>query len=220
MIKHFIDRLGRAYTAYKGRPERPVSMEQSRFDAYEAVDDLAFASTFGRVNIVKALLHYQKPDVNAKSGLFDGTTPLVSASLGNHAEIVGILAGAGADVNAKVDGGVTILMRVASLGYVETVEALLECGADVNARDDHGSTPLMWGVMSYSIDVMKALLDAGADVHAKDSKGATASIMALNVRPRRFEIGRSGDFSFTWEDPNNEIFRLLKKAEGQTHHLV
>ena len=51
---------------------------------------------------------------------------------------------AGADVNAKGDGGMTPLFAAANTigGHKEIVELLLTNGADVNAKHKYGLTPL------------------------------------------------------------------------------
>jgi ankyrin repeat protein len=50
---------------------------------------------------------------------------------------------AGADVNARDEGGRTPLMVAAFNANPEVIKTLITAGADVNARNDFGSTPLM-----------------------------------------------------------------------------
>ena len=49
---------------------------------------------------------------------------------------------AGADVNAKNDGGFTPLHAAALNGHKEIAELLIEKGANLNAKDRRGRTPL------------------------------------------------------------------------------
>ena len=52
------------------------------------------------------------------------------------------LLAAGAEVNAKDDGGLTVFIWAANQGHTDIVQTLLDRGADVNAKDDHGGTAL------------------------------------------------------------------------------
>jgi len=65
------------------------------------------------------------------------------ASKGNK-EIVELLIAAGADVNARDDGGDTPLLNAAAFGQKEIVELLIGKGAEVNAKNANGETPLDW----------------------------------------------------------------------------
>lgn len=64
------------------------------------------------------------------------------AGLGSG-ECVGVLAGAGADVNRKdAGGGLTPLHMAAGYARPEAAQALVEFGADTDRVDDKGRTPL------------------------------------------------------------------------------
>jgi ankyrin repeat protein len=49
---------------------------------------------------------------------------------------------AGTDLDAKMQGGHTLLHTAANSGHKEVVELLIDNGADVNAKDVDGETPL------------------------------------------------------------------------------
>ena len=53
----------------------------------------------------------------------------------------------GADINAK-DGGLTLLMKVATEGYVKTAKLLIDKGADIDARSNEGGTALIAASMA------------------------------------------------------------------------
>jgi ankyrin repeat protein len=69
---------------------------------------------------------------------------------------------AGADVNAKDEGGVTALMLASSDGHKEMVKMLIKAGADVNAKDKNGKTALMRASERGRKEIVKMLIKAGA----------------------------------------------------------
>ena len=63
---------------------------------------------------------------------------LVQGASCGHANVVRLLHQLGADVNAPLDNGGTLLHAAAANGHVEVVQLLLQLGADVNARRTSG----------------------------------------------------------------------------------
>lgn len=125
-----------------------------------------------------------------------------AAGAGEVAVIRELIA-AGADVDQRVDHGVTPLMVAAGTGRAKAVRCLLESGAEIDAQD-HGQlvdiwvfasedsergfeysspgselTALMIAAAAGEIDVVKILLDAGADPDTRAESRKTALIFAL-----------------------------------------
>ena len=106
-----------------------------------------------------------------------------------NADLVKLLLEAGADANASLPGGETILMTAARAGNLEAVKALLARGADPNARERSDQTALMWAAAEGHAAVVQALIDAGADIRAKLKSGFTPLFFA--VREGHIEVART-----------------------------
>ena len=75
---------------------------------------------------------------------------------------------AGADANAKLSGGGTILMTAARTGNADIVRMLIEHGADVKARGDaYGETALVWAAEENHAEAAAVLIAYGANVNAR-----------------------------------------------------
>ena len=118
-------------------------------------------------------------DVNAKND--NGDTPLHTAALEGHSDVVKLLVAAGADVKAKNDNGDTPLHTAAAYGHANIAKLLIDASADVNSKDDTGKTPLHYATSDWSLKTAKVLIDAGADVKAKDNLGETPLHDALSA---------------------------------------
>ena len=101
---------------------------------------LHLASFFGRTATVRMLLDRGAPvDRPSRNGM--KVTPLHSAAAGHHAGIGALLLAAGADPDARQQGGFVPLHAAAQSGDLPLVRALLDHGADRDARDDDGRSP-------------------------------------------------------------------------------
>lgn len=105
-------------------------------------------------------------------------TPLMEAVATNNLELVQLLLGAGAQVNARNEYGQTALMELGDEATPELVRTLVTAGARLNLRDKDGDGALLnlarWG----KADTLRALLEAGAQVNARNNDGETALMLA------------------------------------------
>jgi ankyrin repeat protein len=128
------------------------------------------AALFGTTDEVRNLVK-SGADVNAVAKP-SGITPLMCAA--HNPAKAAILLSAGADVNARTDGGHTALLLAADYdGAGETVEMLLDRGADVNAHSRFpASTPINTAIeraaMRGDIEVIITLLARGATLNDLD----------------------------------------------------
>lgn len=100
-----------------------------------------------------------------------------------NADVVRLLATAGADVNARDKNLNSPLILAAGFNAnPEVVAALLEAGADLELREEiFGATALMYAVAfrtKNSVEAVRILLEAGADVEATNDLGRTPLLFA------------------------------------------
>ncbi len=80
---------------------------------------------------------------------------------------------AGADPEARSEGGRTPLHRATINGNADAIAALLEAGADPEVRNEGGRTLLHGAAYWGHADAIAALLEGGADPNARDEGGDT-----------------------------------------------
>jgi ankyrin repeat protein len=111
-----------------------------------------------------------------------GATLLMLAANAGDLEMVGMLLGRKADVNATDSAGWGALMKGCynaglKRGFADVVKALIDAGADIEASIGYGVRPLMLAAGYGETAVVETLLQAGADVLAKNEGGYTALMM-------------------------------------------
>mmetsp|Transcript_26085 Transcript_26085/g.83232 ORF Transcript_26085/g.83232 Transcript_26085/m.83232 type:complete len:106 (+) Transcript_26085:863-1180(+) len=83
-------------------------------------------------------------NANVEAADKNGSTALILSADMGHAEVVGLLLGAGgANVEAVNEDGDTPLIISACNGHAEVVARLLEANANVEAADKYGLRPLL-----------------------------------------------------------------------------
>ena len=86
-----------------------------------------------------------------------GITPLSLAATNGSARMIELLLKAGADPNAALPEGETVLMTAARTGNPDAIKVLLAHDANVNAKENTlGETALMWAAAENHPDAVKA----------------------------------------------------------------
>ncbi|MBM3771648.1 MAG: hypothetical protein FJW27_10275 [Acidimicrobiia bacterium] len=132
---------------------------------------LMVAARTGVLDSVVSLLEHGA-DPSARES-WRGQTALMWAVAERHANVVGPLVAAGAEVDARSDAGFTPLMFATRLGHIETVDALLDAGADIHQTLSDGTGALVVAVINAHYDLAVHLLERGADPNAA-AQGWTA----------------------------------------------
>ncbi len=100
------------------------------------------------------------------------------ASFDGHVALVRLLLDAGAQIEAKDNGGATPLYGASQEGHLEAARLLLACGAAVDEGTNDGSNSLMIASEMGHIDVVRELLAHGAAINARADVGRTPLISA------------------------------------------
>lgn len=143
---------------------------------------VADAAMRGDLEAVKYLVN-QGANVNVAQG--DGMTALHWAAVHDHADLVGILAEAGAKLEAGTRiGGYTPLHVASREGSAAAVKALLAAGANVHALNSVGVTPLHLAGMAGTPEAITALLARGAQVDAREPAYGRTPLMLAAAQGR------------------------------------
>jgi ankyrin repeat protein len=130
-----------------------------------------------------------KANVNARNRY--GDTPIMTAALNGHLDVVRKLRAQGADIEPK---GWTPLIYAATGGHDAIVTYLLDQGADINARSPNGTTALMMAVREARGSTFDLLVKRGADVGVRNENGASALdwAVAANEKTMAETLRRAG----------------------------
>lgn len=126
-----------------------------------------------------ALQGLADPDV-ARSA--DGATALILACQHGHAEVVRLLAEAGADTELPKFDGRTPLSVAAQGGHLEVVRCLCDLGVDLDKPQRTGATPLHAAACGGHADVVRFLCSRKADRCRLDNDGWTPALLAAYMR--------------------------------------
>jgi uncharacterized protein len=112
-----------------------------------------------------------------------GRSALHEAAFGGHAEIVGILLGAGADVQGRDHEQRTAFLEAARGARANALRALAEARADAHALDAHGRNALMLACLADapSPALIRYLIDLGVNTQQVDAEGRRAVDMAASA---------------------------------------
>ncbi|WP_341977241.1 ankyrin repeat domain-containing protein [Microbacterium sp. LTA6] len=113
-----------------------------------------------------------------ESAMSHATRDLLAAAAQGDAGAVRNALDAGADIDARGDGGMTALVAATKANHVDAARALIEAGADVNAKDDIQDSAYLYAGARGHDEILRLTLDNGADLKSTNRYGGTALIPA------------------------------------------
>jgi ankyrin repeat protein len=175
--------------------------ESGSDDELNSFTPLMRAALFGTTDEVRTLVK-SGADVNAVAKP-SGITPLMCAA--HNPAKAAILLSAGAEVNARTDGGHTALLLAADYdGGGETVEMLLDRRPDVNARSVVPvpiNTAIARAAMRGDVELIIMLLARGATLNDLEKGSATflVSVIRGDTNLASFLLERGADVETRFE---------------------
>ena len=147
--------------------------------------------------------------------------------MNRSASMVDRLLAAGANSNAKLLNGETVLMTCSRTGEPKAVQALLAHGAKVNEKETaHDQTALMWAAAEKHPEVVRLLLAAGADFKMRSLAYSTTVVDEQTQRAGReklnYEVERGGMTALMFAARNGalESARLLVAAGADVNDAL
>jgi ankyrin repeat protein len=146
---------------------------------------LSWAAETGALGTAQLALRYGA-DINVRSRLHGGATPLFLAARNNHAGIVRwfLTKGGTVDVNSRSNMYHETALSIASqMGHVEVVEILLgHESVRSDLADTSGQTPLFWACCNNHPAIVKALVRRGnVDVNRQRKEDGATPLMAATA---------------------------------------
>jgi ankyrin repeat protein len=144
--------------------ERGVSVNKSSYAGVTAPNN---AADTGQLAMGKLLCKWEA----SLEAAYNGQTPLWSASVSGHLEVVKFLSDQGASTGATDGNGWTLLHAAARNGHFEVARFLLGKGVWINAPTITGATALCLAANEGHTDIAAFLVSEGASIIAATNDG-------------------------------------------------
>jgi len=112
-------------------------------------------------------------DIDSKSKVYGGYTPLHAAIVGNNLVVAARLIVLGANLSETDSVGASACHHAAAVGDADLLNALIDAGAPMDAKTSAGCVPLHIAARTGEPFAIRALLVRGARWDAEDSRMAT-----------------------------------------------
>lgn len=142
---------------------------------------LHLAARHGHDPVCKLLLRNKEVKLDVVDE--EGQQPVHLTVPNGHFDTFTLLVKHGADPNAPLKGGSTLLHFASFKGSVEAVEFMLENGSDADTTDRDGARALHAAAYAGNKDVIEALVKkSSASINAQDNTGTTALHLAAQQK--------------------------------------
>jgi hypothetical protein len=171
------NRVGRAYL-YCTKPfpsdaadrDREPQFVQEGSNDVKSIGSLHQAAAEADIDLLKLLIS-KGANINSLDNDGGLMTPMHTAIIAGHKNVVEVLLSCGAHVNATDSAGCnTPLHRAVEHGHKDIVSLLLNAGAEVNAKTSRGQTPLHLAKQRRHTEVIEILTKAAREQEKEPSK--------------------------------------------------
>lgn len=171
-------------------PDRSYEIWCSLYSLLSPVDDLGYFGIYpppivfaSHGGLLRTVEHLLQNGVDIEAGYMNPhrTTALIEAAEQGHKEIVDLLLGHEAKVDACNGAGMTALHCAAEAGQVDAVRVLLTHdtnNAEVDQKNDRWGTALVLAAKKGHDTTVRLLLEHKAEIEARNDSQATALIAA------------------------------------------
>jgi ankyrin repeat protein len=169
-------------------------------EAMEGAGEILDDALSGNVERVKLLLSKNPRLVEVRNDSLN--TPLYNASVCGNKELIEIILGYGADINAKTKSFDSVLSAMTPLAWAlftsdtDVVKLLIQKGADPNEKSWYGITPLEWAMTGKGVEDQKIvgmLISAGAKVNGRESRAMYAAISHDKISMVEYLLDKGAD---------------------------
>ena len=126
----------------------------------------------------------------------------------------------GADVNYRIDNGMSPLLLCAIKDNYKTAALLLKAGADVNITDKNLCSPLMYSIMYHNFPMFDLLVDS-CDLNLRDKNGYTALMYAKKAEASYMfdKLIQKGALINVLNNYNETIFDIESSIDDSSFRL-
>ncbi|CAG2188589.1 unnamed protein product [Mytilus edulis] len=150
---------------------------------------LNYASREGRYDTVKFLLDLNGRTINSRVDTTKknraGWSPLHTACIKGHIEVVKLLIKVGMNINDKTNSGSTPLHKACQEGHFDTVKLLLDLNSqvsnglvDTTIKDEKGWLAVHVACDNGHIEVVKLFFEVGINLNVISNSGSTPLYLA------------------------------------------
>lgn len=179
------------------------------------------AASLGHADIVEhLLLSGAHPDTRDR---YTGYTPLISAALNKHMDVMRKLLQHSANASLQAWDGYTALHLVSSYGDVQMAAELLNSGASIKARRDGSLTPLHDAAANGAEKMVTFLLERGAEKEARTYSGQTPLLLATQeggTDALRVLLHAGADIDVLDDFGSNCLHTAARRSQAETMSLL
>lgn len=153
-----------------------LDLGHSAIEDTKGLAAINLAANLGHADIVDhLLLSGAHPDTRDR---YTGYTPLISAALNKHMDVMRKLLQHSANASLQARDGSSALHLVSGYGDVQMAAELLNSGANIEAKREGYLTPLHDAAANGSAEIVTFLLESGAEKEARTCNGQTPLLLA------------------------------------------